>query len=440
MTSPSPSPSPDSPVNPTNASPVTNEDDELVIDLTTQELPAVERQALLVGSGGIGYTTETFAAVDAAGVRDSDTPVESEAPTRGPLGRDASERSALDLPLGAEDGEAGFQAPPVDPRMIARRDGVATQRRRSKRRRIAMIVGTPLAVVALFVALHSPLIDVDRITIVGSDSLDLAEVERVTGLALGDSMITTRLGEVEAALGADPRFGRVAVERAWPNEVRIRVTDRPLVAAVTNTERSFIVAKGGVVVREAHETDYIRRVLVHDDLDVEVGGALPPAIGAAVDIVASLPFAVTAQIAEIEFSEAGELIFTLTNDATVLFGTVDKAPAKVSSLTTMLTSNVDRTGVCQIDVRVPRAPTMRRSPNCHPPVRPRDAVPPAESPTESAPVEPAVVDPVAEEPAVVDSAPQPAAVDPRSEGIVAPPTPAATATGNNREPGADGGA
>lgn len=293
----------------------------------------------------------------------------------------------------------------TDPRFIQRRERVAADRRRRRQRRSAwMLAGVGVVAAAVGVA-ASPLLDVDRIEIIGSSTLTLGDVADA-GLATGDAMVLVDVAEVADRLRSDPRFVRVAVAQRYPGEVSIRVTDRPPIARVVGPARSLLVAEGGVIIREGRDDDFIQTVRVDRDPRGRPGGRLSTELAEAVDVVRSLPTELAFQVTSVRITDSHELVFELGDDRVLLFGTVTDADRKLTTAATMLGPQVDLRGVCQVDVRVPSAPTMRRNPSCDPP-------PPPPTPTDVA-----VVDPAA---AGVDA----------SAGVAAPdatPTPTPTPT------------
>ncbi|NLA36343.1 MAG: FtsQ-type POTRA domain-containing protein [Actinobacteria bacterium] len=444
-------------------------------DNPTAELDGAALRELLANSTGIGYAADPYPVVlnDAAprviASRDDRTAEADEPlPPVGDEPRAATASSAeaiaaidaaaaavsIDLPIEDDGSHVGFVAEPVDPRFVERRNDVAHSRRRQRLRKLAAIAFAPVIGAGAVLAVYSPLLDVDRIDIIGSSTLSANELARISGLELGDPMLATKLGEVEEALAADPRFERVTVERKWPNAVSVRVSDRRVLAALDGPSRSVVIGEGGIVMRDTEPEDFIGRIQIAADVDTEVGDRLPDALAAAVEVVTRLPFEVGWNVASTVINDEGELVFTLTDDTVVVFGTVENADAKVQSVVTMLTSNVDRRGVCRIDVRVPSAPTVRRQPNCELPPRPRDlqaqaladaAAAAAAAPgTAATPGDSPSADGAegAGEPLVAGAPPPTVAPKPEPEpndgGIVAPPEPAGTANGANLEPGADG--
>lgn len=435
-------------------------------DRPTQELDGAELRELLARSNSVGFAADPHPVV-----------IADEAPTviaeRDDLAPDSSsaidaidaaaEEVSIDLPLDDDGSQAGFVAAPVDPRFVERRRDVVRSQRQRRLRQLAFVAAAPVLGAAAVLGVYSPLLDIDRIDIIGSDTLNVEELARVGGIEPGDPMLMTSLGEVEDRLGSDPRFERVTVERKWPNTVSIRVSDRRVLAALDGPNRSVVIGEGGIVMRETGDDEFLGRIQIATDIDTEVGERLPDALAAAVEVVTRLPFEVGWNVAQTVINDEGEIVFTMTDDTVAVFGTVENADAKVQSLVTMLTSNVDRHGVCRIDVRVPSAPTVRRHPNCALPPRPRDleaqalADAAAAAAAADAPVDPASGDPARAVAAAEASSggtagvsadslasegsaqPPPApAAEPNDGGILVPPEPAGTATGANREPGADG--
>lgn len=292
----------------------------------------------------------------------------------------------------------------VDPRIEERRLQVAAERRRTRWRRLVGVIAGLAALGGAYVAVQSSALDVDHIEIVGSELLTRADVARLADVRIGDPMVFVAPDDVRADLAGDPRFVRVVVQRRFPSTISVRVTDRRAIAVVDGPTRGVVVGEDGVIIAVARGDELMRHVQVSEDPPKRPGRRLSAPIAAAVDVMGSMSFEIAVQIVGMRITPEGELIFDLGEGRTVLFGTVEDAERKLLATRTMLGPQVDTSELCQLDVRVPTAPTIRRDPDCDPP-------PP-----------PPVVDPAATDPAAVDpNAAPPAATDPAATATTAPP-------------------
>ena len=97
-------------------------------------------------------------------------------------------------------------------------------------RRLKAVLGVICAVVWARVALRSPLLDVDRVQVVGAERVAVADVTRAAGSGPGTPLVDVDLGGARAGVAALPWVDEVRVTRHWPGTVRIVVTERHEVA------------------------------------------------------------------------------------------------------------------------------------------------------------------------------------------------------------------
>lgn len=118
----------------------------------------------------------------------------------------------------------------IDPRIRARR--VAVIRRRGRRR-----LGALVAIVALFatagtawLALESPVLDVDRITVTGAGDVPVETVVGATGVELGDALAFVDTAAVAASVETLGEVAAASVERSFPGTLVIAITEADPVA------------------------------------------------------------------------------------------------------------------------------------------------------------------------------------------------------------------
>ena len=280
----------------------------------------------------------------------------------------------------------------LDPRIEQRRAEVAGARARTRRRvllAIATVVFVALAVPAL---LNSRLLDLDRVEVIGAPTVTPDVVARLGGVHLGEPLMSLHVGEIEKRLRSQPRFSRVAVQVHLSGVLEVRLTERVTIARVAGPRRSIIAGEGGIVIDLARGSEPLPVIEAPSDPPIRRGARLATDMANAVDLIGSMPSGLRSSIERVVVGPNGQFTVRLTGKRTVLFGTVDGADTKIVAMETMLGPAVDNSGVCQLDIRVPGSPTIRRTPDCTP--RPVVAPAPASpAPASPAPAAPAGVSP-----------------------------------------------
>lgn len=250
---------------------------------------------------------------------------------------------------------------PIDPRIRARRIEV---RRHQGRRRLARLIeaGLVLLVGAAFAgALHTPLLDVDEVSVVGIRHLSADEVTSAAGVEPGTPLVAVDLRAAGERVAALPWVARVELHRGIDGVVTLAVTEREPVAAVAGPEGPVAVDREGRVLGPV-PPDPGRPLpgLVVPGAVPEAGRYLAVRFDAALvlaeALTASVPGAVTAIDPE-------GLAATLATGGEVRFGDADRLEAKLRSLATVL-DQVDLACLAVIDVRLPGSPVLTREEGC----------------------------------------------------------------------------
>ncbi len=123
-------------------------------------------------------------------------------------------------------------------------------RRRLKRLTLALAVVA--AVVLALAATRTPLLDVDHVRVTGVDGARAEAVLEAAAVASDQPLVSLDAGAVAARVEDLPWVASAQVSRSWPATVRVRVTERVVVAAVQVTEDhvALVDADGYVVAIE----------------------------------------------------------------------------------------------------------------------------------------------------------------------------------------------
>ncbi len=259
---------------------------------------------------------------------------------------------------------AAAAGPAVDPRIRQRRAAV---KRRVDRRRLAIVV-TIVAVVVLAVAavatLHSPLLSVRRVQVVGPHAgTSTAAIVRAAGIGGHPPLVDVDTASVAARVEALPFIRTARVTRSWPSTVRIAVTARvpSLVMAVPGGGWAELDRAGRVLARVPARPAGLALLTVQ-----RAGGTLPPpAVGASVassaragvEVAATLPPAFSAQVTTVTELPAQTVDLTLSSGLTVVLGTAADLHAKYVDVASII-AGAPLHGAKTIDVSVPQSPTV----------------------------------------------------------------------------------
>lgn len=251
------------------------------------------------------------------------------------------------------------------PRIRARRAEVARGVSRKRLRRIKGVLAVVCAVVWALVALRSPLLDVDRVQVVGAERVTVAEVRGAASSAsAGTPMIDVDLGRARDGVAALPWVDEVRVTRLWPGTIRIVVTERHAVAAVEREGGqgwALLDADGRVLEIVAPEPDLPtlpgeRRAAAgatlggDDRRALRILGALPSELRSAVDTTA-------------EGADGLELV--LDDGFRVVLGDGGDLAAKADAAEAVRQhAGTPGDQGCRIDVRVPTAPVLTTGRGC----------------------------------------------------------------------------
>jgi len=247
----------------------------------------------------------------------------------------------------------------VDPRLQARRHQVARQEGRRRLRLVAAFtLAATLAIVAIAAA-NSSLLDVEQVTVSGASRANPQQVVVATGLQIGQPLVKVRPAVVAASVERVPWVDTATVHRGWRGDVTVAVTERRAVLAMPTGTRFVLVDPTG---RQLEIVDAVPDgMLVLEGLAASgvPGQAVPDAARAAVASLERLSPEISAVTTGLVV-ERGQVFLELGPTGRAEIGDDRDLEAKMVALETVL-ARVDLTCVSVIDVRVPSAPTVRRT-------------------------------------------------------------------------------
>jgi cell division protein FtsQ len=317
--------------------------------------------------------TVPFTTLDILSGREPGDPVDRD-PTVGlrlvrPLGPPATEEpGADDGPGPAPDVDADRDAdadaaPAIDPRIRARRIAV---RRAPGRRRLrgllaaAVVVG---AVAVAWIVTRTPLLDVDRIAVVGAERTPPADVVAATGIDVGQPLVDVDSAASARAVDGLPWVASVAVERHWPGTVVVRIEERRPVAIAPAEEGGWAVLAADGQAMEVVAEPPAGLVPLVDVTAVPDDGQLEADTAAALAVARLLPSSLSGRLLGVGPGTGGDVELRLDPAGVVRLGGSGDLPAKLVAADAVLTQAPSGC-VAVVDVRVPDSPVLTQRPEC----------------------------------------------------------------------------
>jgi len=270
------------------------------------------------------------------------------------------------------------QRPPVDPRIRVRRAAVTRQLGRRRRRLLLTAVLVVGVVTGAWFLLHSSLFTARVVVVHGEVHTTVREIEAAAGVLSHPPLIDVDPGAVASRLERLPWIATAAVDRQWPDGLRISVVERTPVAVIRlshpapsgATQAHVGAGSPAPTVAGWAEVDRTGRVLA--DVSSPPAGLVPvtapvspgvpgtnvgTAAAPGLAVAASLPKAFSAQVTGVDVGHGGVVTLTMTSPVTVDLGDVVELPAKYEDVAAILAGAKLAAGDV-IDVSVPRAPVV----------------------------------------------------------------------------------
>jgi cell division protein FtsQ len=224
---------------------------------------------------------------------------------------------------------------------------------------VAIIATVALFTGATWVTTRSSLLDVGHFRVQGATVVTPDQAVAGAGLHRGQPMFSVDTAAAERRLSHLPWVKTAVVERAFPDTVRIILTERTAAAMAVRPAGGWVLVDGeGRVLAERPDRP--------GDVPEIIGAGPPPPPGAeltaarpALDVIAALPEAVRRQVTNATLD--GDAVTLHTGVREIRIGPPTQLAAKVAALSVLL-ERVGSRSVAVLDVRVPQAPVVVPTP------------------------------------------------------------------------------
>jgi cell division protein FtsQ len=259
--------------------------------------------------------------------------------------------------------DAGTDVAPIDPRLRARRIAVRRDEGRRRLRRLTGLGITAAAIVLAVAITRSPVLDVDRVEVVGVMHTPVDAVQRATGIRRHAPMTDVDLDRARREVLALPWVSTVSITRSWPASVRVVITERTAVAVVTAGQAGFALVDGsGRVLELSAAPPEGFMLLANVPAPGAPGSTIDASAADALSVARSMPAALRPKVSTVA-AEVDGVVLRLVAGGIVRLGPATDLAVKLRDAETMLT-DVDTTDLCAIDVQVAGAPSLTRGKSC----------------------------------------------------------------------------
>lgn len=259
--------------------------------------------------------------------------------------------------------EAPPANPDIDPRLRARRIAVRRDEGRRRLRRLGILGALAGVVVVAIGVTRSPVLDVDRVVVVGASHTSIDDVQRATGIRRHTAMVDLNLDRARDGVSALPWIRSVSVQRSWPGTVKVVVSERSAIAVVAAGPAGFALVDGDGRVLEtslAAPTGYV--LLANVATPGAPGTTIDPSASDALAVARGFTDSLRADVSTVVVQSDG-VELRLVKGGIVRLGPATDIDTKLRNAETVLRS-ADATNLCALDMRVPSAPSLTRGKGC----------------------------------------------------------------------------
>lgn len=227
---------------------------------------------------------------------------------------------------------------------------------RQRRRRMlwfSVFGALALLVLGTLGAAYSPLFAVERVRVVGADTLDATAVEAALSGQLGTPLARVDASAVRAVLVQFPLVESYTLEARPPHELVVRIVERTPIGSIESAAGYTLVDAAGVALATTPEPDPAHPVITAS------GGIGSPAFDAIGTVYRSLPDDIRAQVTAMSATTGNDVTLTLGGTGTdVVWGNADESAYKAVVLAAAMVARPPQ-DVYSYDVSSPSAVVIR---------------------------------------------------------------------------------
>ncbi len=199
---------------------------------------------------------------------------------------------------------------------------------------MALLVGLAAGAWMLY---QSPLLRVNKVTVVGAENLDAATLAHMSGLE-GQNILLADTEEAKARLSQVAMISDISIERRWPGEMVIKIEERHPWGYWQVGDQLYVIDDGGFVL-DSGQPDEGAPTIVHLDSELQLvpGEQVDAdAVALAQQLMDSAPRSLGQAVVGLEYSDRSGLTVALEGGLRATFGDSRDLDYKVSVLYVLL--------------------------------------------------------------------------------------------------------
>ncbi|MGB3414345.1 MAG: FtsQ-type POTRA domain-containing protein [Microbacteriaceae bacterium] len=228
-----------------------------------------------------------------------------------------------------------------------------TRDRQRRRRNFFVVVSVVLVfVIALSIAVFSPLFAIRKIEIIGTERIDSADIDAALASEYGLPLPLLNQSEVSEKLAQFTLIESYAIESHLPDTLVLRIVERTPLLIQQTAEGFVLFDAAGVVMAVSPERQSGFPLLQADAIGAEASGFMP-----AVSVLRALPPSLLAEVDSIVATTKDDVSFWLNDsEKQVIWGDSSQTSLKVTLLAQLL-KNIPQGKV--YDVSSTTSPSVR---------------------------------------------------------------------------------
>jgi cell division protein FtsQ len=242
----------------------------------------------------------------------------------------------------------------MDPRIEARRDAVRRETGRRRMRALIAVAVVVVLVVGTYLAVQSPFLDVDRVTVVGATHIAPKRVIAAADVDHGRPLLRVDLGAVARRVEQLPWVAHAAVKRDLPGTLRIEVTEARAVAYVRKRGNVAVIGPDDRVIARTHTVPDGAVTITGARSLPRFGELLSPA--GTTKVIDALPAELRARVRALALRP--DTVALVLDQGEIRLGDVSRPAAKLAAAMAVLREYGDAP-FDYIDVKSPADPVAR---------------------------------------------------------------------------------
>jgi cell division protein FtsQ len=230
-----------------------------------------------------------------------------------------------------------------------------TRRSRSRKRAVRGVILTVVLFCTLIgVAVFSPLLALQKITVVGASRVDPAAIHDALDGQLGTPLALVDFNQITDKLAAFPLIRSYTTESVPPHTLVVTIVERQPIGVVDNGTDFAVIDPAGVVIESA-----AARVVGLPLISAGQPSIGNPAFASAVEVLLALPPELLSRVDTISATTKDDVSFVLAGDVqSVTWGSADRSAYKARVLAALVATQ-SATARLEYDISAPDAPVVR---------------------------------------------------------------------------------